>query len=200
MVQSNSYVPHPATLAYRVIAHLKTLPQGKQVASKPLADAVGTDTATLAACLFTARKYGAIRSEKRNGLLYWSLGDGVALAPPEKDTAPMQHKVVPAAASCSASLAVNIDDVHRSHPAPANDRVPEPAPEPAPKPMPEYKLELPPDVVTMGAKGGIPAPFSFSWRSDGELTITKDGGSVTISADEAGKIQRFLLRIGTLEL
>src|SRR3546814_2400285 len=63
-----SYEPHPSTVAYRAIEILKKLPPGQTIATAPLAERLGTDTATVLTGLQTAVKPGLVIRERKLGL------------------------------------------------------------------------------------------------------------------------------------
>ena len=58
-----NYLTPPGTIPHLAIEHLRSLPPGKKLSTAELADAIGHDKATLAACLRTPRDHGAVCSE-----------------------------------------------------------------------------------------------------------------------------------------
>ena len=79
-----SYEPSPGTVAFRALAYLETLPQGAEVMTSALAEALHLDDyKTLAPCLEAAVKGGAVFQRKRDdhprSPWWWSLTDFSAL-------------------------------------------------------------------------------------------------------------------------
>lgn len=92
---TTAYVPLASSLAARAVAHLQTLDPGAVLATAPLAEALGVDSATFAAGVSVAVRYGLLKQQVRERRSYWSLGDGVSLPVPDDDE-PLVQRVVEA--------------------------------------------------------------------------------------------------------
>jgi len=194
---TKTYNPHPATIPYRAIQHLKSLPPDAWIASAPLAEALGTDSSTLINTLATAVKYGMVRRAKRAGLIMWSLGDGVAPEPEPADARRVVWHPTPAPADATVPPAV-IDDavtevIERHKAATAKpdgvdiDRVHAKPAKAKPAPKSSTSVPAPPDG------------FTFSWRSDGMVGLRKEGVLVALNATEAAQLRDFLNHMAVFE-
>jgi DNA-binding IclR family transcriptional regulator len=74
------YTPRPGSVAERAIEHLTAF--GERSATD-LAGALEVDTSTLMPCLSTAIRFGAAEQFKRDGRIWYRLGDGT---PPAGNT------------------------------------------------------------------------------------------------------------------
>jgi hypothetical protein len=106
------YEPKPGTVAFRALAHLETLPDGAEVMTSQLAEAIGAEASQIQPCLQLAFAAGKVFRRQRDdhvrSPLWWSLTDHSGN--PKKKAAAAVPFEVPAA--------------------------PAPAPAPAPKPAP----------------------------------------------------------------
>lgn len=85
-----SYSPIPGSIPAQAIAYLEAKPAGYAASSAEINDAIGQPSATnLSAFLITAKKHGAVRASKKEGLraTFWSLGDGTP-EPADEDNDP----------------------------------------------------------------------------------------------------------------
>ncbi len=71
-----NYSPGPGTVAFRVLAHLQTLPHGTEVLTAALADAIRTDHKNIAPCMEQSLAAGLVfrrrRDSHRTSPLWWS--------------------------------------------------------------------------------------------------------------------------------
>lgn len=78
-----TYTPLPGSVPARAVAHFKTLPDGAELCSAELAEAIGQEPALLAPCLQHARKMGVLVVARKletggpRGALFWRLGTAV---------------------------------------------------------------------------------------------------------------------------
>jgi hypothetical protein len=74
-----SYDPKPGTVAYRALAYMQTLPEGTEVLTSQIAEALGMPANHLGPCLQTALTHGVIRGRQRDphrtAPVWWSLAD-----------------------------------------------------------------------------------------------------------------------------
>ena len=82
------YSPAPGTTAYRVIAHMETLPAGAEVMTSALAEAIGVPANNLTPCLEAAVNAGKLFRRQRDNHVrspyWWSLTDRAGGQPPPK--------------------------------------------------------------------------------------------------------------------
>lgn len=82
------YSPAPGTTAYRVIAHMETLPAGAEVMTSALAEAIGVPANNLTPCLEAAVNAGKLFRRQRDNHIrspyWWSLTDRAGGQPPPK--------------------------------------------------------------------------------------------------------------------
>lgn len=196
------YEPHPSTIAYRAIEVLKALPPGHDIATAPLAEKLDSDTATVLQGLQTATKHGLVVRTRKDGRYHWRIGDKVSKAA-DPDPEPVAEPRSTFPWQSHVHMGVDIDaGTPRKVTIATPFLVPEspvPHQEPAPAPAAPEQVPVPEDAVAKIPPGSL-APFSFSWRMDGALTISKYGDSVTITADEAAKVRRFLEQVSGLVL
>ena len=78
------YIPQAGSVAERALAHMRTLPEGVEIGSGPLADALGIPSNIVNVSLNSAAKHGALVRSKRHDRIFWKLGPAAdaALAPP----------------------------------------------------------------------------------------------------------------------
>jgi hypothetical protein len=96
-----TYQTQPGTLPHRAVAFFKTKPEGFELSTVELADALDFDQLALVPCLINPRKHGVLRARVKPGSksLLWSLGDGTPEAKPhdyEPDPPMRDPTVVPA--------------------------------------------------------------------------------------------------------
>lgn len=77
-----SYEPLPGTDPARAIAYLRSLPEGSEISTAELAEAIDCDHRSLASHLALSKKHGLVIARVPKGVLYtmWSAGKGVPLA------------------------------------------------------------------------------------------------------------------------
>lgn len=75
----NTFELRPGTVAFRAIAHLETLPEGTEVMTTRLAEAIGVPPLHLPPCLEAALRHGKIfrrqRDQHARSPYWWSLTD-----------------------------------------------------------------------------------------------------------------------------
>lgn len=81
-----NYIPHGGSIGGRALAHLQALPPGTELASGPLAEALGVNSSMINVCLDTAAKHHVLARDKREGRIFWSLGPRA----PAPDTHPAE--------------------------------------------------------------------------------------------------------------
>jgi hypothetical protein len=84
---TSPYEPRPGTVAFRVLAHLATLPAGAEVLTSALAEPIGQPTSSVVPCLEPALAAGKLFKRQRDAHVrspyWWSLADhATAGAPP----------------------------------------------------------------------------------------------------------------------
>jgi hypothetical protein len=132
--------------------------------------------------MLAAQHHGVVKRERREGVIYWSLGDGVPLVPaPDADEDPeMKSRIVltPAAAATT-----NDKLSKRPEKAIKTGEIPQPAPDPDTEPCPiQIKPILPPPEPVFGA------------FSDGSLSIDHGGTFLRLGAKHAQALQAFMNR------
>lgn len=208
----NIWTPHPATLAYRVIKYLKTLPAGKFVATGPLSEAMGQPSSAVITGMYRAVENGLILREKKNGFYQWALSgkgwemntEGGHVDSPAQAAAPQPDP---------ATVSETVDDDTQwggpSHP-------PAPAPEPlpvkkiTPAPVAARRVKRPSAAAAavdidrvhtkVAAEPARDDPFKFNWSSDDVLTVSKAGASVSMTHDEYQDLARFVGVVGVFTL
>jgi hypothetical protein len=83
-----AYIPQAGSIAARALAHLQTLPDGVEIRSGPLAEALGITSNIVNVSLVTATRHGIFVREKRHDRIFWKLGPNVPLAGPPPAAAP----------------------------------------------------------------------------------------------------------------
>lgn len=214
----NRYQPHPSTIAYRAIEILKALPPGHTIATMPLAEKLGSDPNTVRMGLQTAVTRGLVARKRKDGLYHWCMGDGADLKPinglddDQDGAAAHSHAFSGVDMDASTKRRVAMMNTPFSAvtppPEPVPSREPEPSPAAAPAPAPVIPTPVPAPVPSPApAATDAPEPpmrnpdlFSFMWRSDGALIISKHGRSVTIDKVDAEKVRVFLECVKGLKL
>lgn len=115
-----AYAPQPGTIPHKVVEHLRTLPAGTKVASRPILDAIGQPgKLALPTFMGAAIRAGLVKAEKSpdTGLLLWSLGDGVPLAVEKEDDAPPAPKATPKPKEMLAPVVQRVKDSAAAPPA-----------------------------------------------------------------------------------
>lgn len=76
---SAGYEPRPGTVAFRVLAHLETLPAGAEVMTSALAEAINAEASQIQPCLELALKAGQVFRRQKDDHIrspwWWSLTD-----------------------------------------------------------------------------------------------------------------------------
>ena len=76
---SAGYEPRPGTVAFRVLAHLETLPAGAEVMTSALAEAINAEASQIQPCLELALKAGQVHRRQKDDHVrspwWWSLTD-----------------------------------------------------------------------------------------------------------------------------
>jgi len=199
------YYPHPATVAYKVIEHLNTQRPGTQIASAPLAEAIGSDASTLNNSMGAAVNAGLVKRQRIMGLWHWSLGNGVPVADAQLDDADALLNPVIKGDDLAAIIArhnASLEKPAVAVPAPGvdMDRAPKPKPKAKPGPKPgakakPVKLVVPRKVYPEAEPTGL----SFGWSSSGVVTLHKAGQMITLDPVEAAKLQAFLAHMAGFE-
>lgn len=197
------YDPPKGSLAYRIIEYMKTLPPGKQIASGPLAEAMGQPSSAVITALLKPEAHGLVVKERVDGFYRWRLGDGVPLNPDaERDPLPPRQIITRASPGKPEPLdKPKVAAPGKPKPAPA----PEPLPEPVKRPAaPAAAPQAPFQGVDMDAvarpKEPEPVktenrPLRFGWWNDGEVTMIKGDSTITLTPDESRKLLLFLSAI-----
>lgn len=160
----STYRPHYGSVPDRAIAHLRAA--GGAVAARPIADAIDVDLDVLHNALRMALQSGTVVKEKREGLIWYSLGNGPLPAaeqvgdvdPDEVDDAPIVQRVF--------------------H---APQRASSPVEKPEVAPLPRVRAGT--------------APFRCGVFSDGELHLQKAGQSIVLERVEFETLVHFLERM-----
>lgn len=76
---SGTYIPQPGTIPARALAYFQAQPPGHTLSSAVLADELDVNRNGMKAVLAHALLGGALKCEKREGLNFYSLGDGQRL-------------------------------------------------------------------------------------------------------------------------
>jgi len=167
-----TYTPQPGTIAYKAINFLRLMPRSKSYSSAELAENIGCSGSDIAASLKTPRRHGIIKAEKVDGLIFWSMGDGIPPAEVVDDA--------------------DAEDTQPLHPAPGipnvassvfalGDRA-KPADE-----KPEQRAG--PAVVVRSV---VSRPALFGMFSDGTMTISKNNDVVELNAAEVKEMRAFM--------
>lgn len=184
------YSPAPGTTAYRVIAHMETLPAGAEVMTSALAEAIGVPANNLTPCLEAALNAGKLFRRQRDNHIrspyWWSLTDRAGGQPPPK----RQTVYVPDAATA----------FHTPEPGPQQVLKAEAA-------RPDATDRGAPDIASPGggptgagqpaAAGPAGEGFRFALWSNGTLQIERStvGGAadfILLSRDEVRQLVEYL--------
>ena len=187
-----SYEPLPGTVPARAIAHLKTLPLGKEISTAALAEVIDCDKGSLSSCLAMAKKQGLVNGRISPGALFtvWSAGKGVPLpGPADAD----DDEPLGAAPAAPLTAANSVFDIARG------------ASEPdAPPPKATTKAA---QVVGKESREGHadqrpPAQaVRFALWSDGALQIERDGcDNVLLAPDQTKAMLAYLDRLREREV
>ena len=163
-----NYLTQPGTIPHLAIEHLRSLPPGKKLSTAELADAIGHDKATLAACLRTPRDHGAVCSEPIPGSpahRWWVPADQRGADKPEPTPEPIHGPASP-------------------WKAPA--RAPKPLPEPTPAPAPAPEIQQP------QTKPG--SDLRFGIFDDGSMSIEVGGMVIELGKRDTRRLARFIQR------
>jgi hypothetical protein len=175
-----SYVPQTGTIAHRAIEHLKALPEGQEIATAVLGEAIGLDdSSSLTTFLVPAVLAGLVRKTRRHGsrMLWWSLGDGTPPEDHEQDT-PLARHPEPAGPVPKGQLFPGVEGFAAELPKPGQVTC-----APAEQPTRQAEPDLEPE----------PAEFDYCLFRDGTLqlwgVVVNDDGSVSITADQLHEIR-----------
>lgn len=168
------YEPQPGTLTHRIVEHLKKHP-GKKFAVRVLADQMEQPRDYILPSLESAIKHGVVRKEKIDGLIKLSLGNGTPTDSLDPDDGPISKQITPET---------------RWGDAPAAK-----APEPVVEVKPKGQQQKKPASVKAPTEQPQPEPFAYGYHSSGVLSVSKDGQTVEMTPDEAGKIAHFIFTI-----
>ena len=197
-----NYAPQSGSTPGRVVEHLRSLPPGTELTTAVLADALDLDAPCVPSCLDYAVKHGFVIRDKREGRIYWRLGDGVPLAPAEDDD-PIVQRVVPAGAATT-SPALARKPARQRRPlvdVPAwpgvmctpGSNLPPPDPDEQGSVAKTAHVELTPVV----SPGKPPKGMRVALWSDGQLQIQRSLGDVILfTVDETRHLVRYLERLG----
>lgn len=176
------YETQPGTIAHRVVQFLRSQPEGAEMASVEIADALDVDQKAIVASLKTAIYHGVLRKRKVPGEMAHrlSLGDGRALPLPED-----HERDEPLNPSASAprpgALFPGVVGVAGSEP-------PEPEPEPAhtekPLSLEGYVAAIDPDE-----QPAVGMPFNACRYVDGSLIVVgvavREDGAIVFTPKQA---------------
>lgn len=179
------YVPQPGTIPHRVIEYLRRLAPGAEAANAVLADELDITQSSIIPCMLAAVHHGVVKRERREGVTFWSLGDGVPLGPaPDADDDPeMKSKIVLTPATVAQAAVSNDKLAKRLEKAIKSGAIPAPAPEPdTTQRNIQINLDLPPPEPVFGA------------FSDGSLSIDHGGVFVRLGEKHAQALQAFMSR------
>lgn len=204
----NNYKPMVGSVAFRAIAHLKTLAPGEEIATGPLSDAIELDKPdTLGMYLTPALNAGVIsrRIKPELGRMnWWRLGAGegfvpVPMTPPRP--APSPPLLVGGRLlcdGCTRSICFDKGCMDGR----LSQVTAEPAPTPAPTPEPAPALADASTTEEVGAEVDeleteeAAADFNACVWADGEVTIygaqENVDGSVTLSVDQAKVLRKLI--------
>lgn len=208
------YSPAPGTTAYRVIAHMETLPAGAEVMTSALAEAIGVPANNLTPCLEAAVNAGKLFRRQRDNHVrspyWWSLTDRAGgQPPPKRQTVYVPDQDQRGVAQLAARRAHN-PEVGGSNPPPASTLPPEPGPQQVLKAeaaRPDATDRGAPDIASPGGGptgAGQPAAAGpagegcrFALWSNGTLQIERStvGGAadfILLSRDEVRQLVAYL--------
>jgi hypothetical protein len=175
-----SYSPTPGTIPHRAADILRALPAGSRgLSAAQLAEQLGQPGMNVAGFLAVPRQHGFFKAEKIDGLLFWSMGDGVPLKAAEDDDEPPVQRVVPA----------------NTKPA----RMAEIVKDSPPPPPPKIVAKREPVGVDMDAASPRKKPAAclrLALWSDGALNIERGTERMEFAVEEVRQIVAYLDRIG----
>lgn len=187
MAAAVDYTPRPGSIADR--AYLELEARGERSASA-LADAIDVEASSINPCLNVAVTHGYIKRTKRDGLNWYSVGDGVppAKAAPADDEpdddgegARAVQRVVPA----RDAVPMVVQHVAAPPAVPARTRAPNGNFDPEPPPAKAG------DASPFGARG----PLRVAQWSDGAVQIYRgDKLVLDLDADEGGALEAYFAR------
>lgn len=204
----SAYIPQPGTSPARVIAWLQAQPAGAKFTASVLGEELGIDRNTISPILAWPVKKGALRVEKINGLLYWSLPipGGMASAPSappadddEHDDAPPVQRTVPAASAPKLEIPPPAPAVVPSLPPSLRPGHPKPARKTPPRSrVPVPAKPKPVDIHLVAAEPSRHDTRLAVW-SDGALTIERGAARMDFTVDETRRILAYLDRLREVE-
>jgi hypothetical protein len=175
------YAPQPGTVAFRAFAYLESLPEGAEISSGQLAEAINVPSSNLLPCLHAALAAGKLFRRQKDAHprspAFWSLTDMSAQPRPTIPRgAPLPPKKPAAQAVASAPAAA----------APAAEAAPNPAAASAP-------AAAPTPARPPASRSATSAPVRLALWSDGTLQIQRDAADVVLfTRDEARQIVSYL--------
>lgn len=175
-----NYTPRAGSAPALAIAHLQGLAPGTELTTAVLAEALDMDMTCVPSCLEYAVKHGMLAREKRDGRLYWRLGDGVPVPTPDDDDPPKQRTVK--------TNVVALPDLPRW---PGLDNIPPPAPKPA-KRGPKPQLATRPEAPARDAADLL----RIALWSDGLFVIERGTERIEFTRHETQQIVGYLDRLG----
>jgi hypothetical protein len=207
-------------LAWRVIQYLKTLPEGKWIASGPLSAAMDQPSSAVITALNKSIDHGLLRKKKINGLYHFALGDGTPL--PRDDDEPIHQERAqpqpaerakpnlqprqgllaraavrpPVASQAQTPAGVDIDaGTPRRINHKKSDRNPVPAVDAGATASATSSGPQPEESSELSPG----QPFAFLWHSNGAIILTKNWASIKLDPTEYQRLQRFMNLIGAFE-
>lgn len=175
-----SYTPTPGTIPHRTAEILRALPAGSRgLSGAQLAEALGQSGMNAGAILAVPRQHGFFKAEKIDGLLFWSMGDGVPLKPAEADDEPIVRRIVPANTKQPRMAEI------------VKDSPPPPPPKIVDKPAPVGV-----DIDAASPRKKPAAGLRLALWSDGALNIERGAERMEFGVDEVRQIVAYLDRIG----
>lgn len=159
------YEPRPGTVAFRALAYLETLPQGAEVTTSQITEALGLAPTQIQACLEAALSNGRIfrrqRDDHPRSPWWWSLTDFSALPKAPRPAAVPFELVdeVPVFVKPAAS-----------------------APAPAPEPAPPARQKRPAPRIEEGPTTKDDLGFRACLWTNGVLQIEREPGDLLLIA------------------
>jgi len=215
-----NYAPRAGSVPARVIAHLECLPPDSQLTAAVLADALDIEDTSIHSGVEYTVKHGLLARHKRNGLVYYSLGNGTPTREPaDEDDDPIVQRVVPAAEATTAAGLVRKPRRQRSADAAQGapesrtslvdvprwpgldiDKTPAAVAAPAPALAPRVTTAPKPRAETASPPiAELPPPaaeFRCALWSDGRLHIeTYPGNFLLLTKDETRELVKYLERM-----
>lgn len=202
--QTSGYVPQAGTVPAKVLAYLRTLPEGAEVATVPLLEAIRcspADSKSMCGYMATAVAHGAVRKRRQfedRRSLVWSLGDGrpVPVARDADDEPAANEPAAPAAPFA-------LDAVWSPEPPPPPSK---PAKAPRQKPARAAAAAASSGVATakapavarpvlhaVAAAAPSPAPgLRMALWTTGELMVELQGEEFMFTAQQTADLARYL--------